>query len=333
MNSSTYSDCDCGESCEIPDITDQQFHDCQIAENIFKQLDVTIIQKLHDTAQFTCQVNYQLFDYGAAVVTLNIKPKQDSLYKEEDIKVRTLLRDDVVLTDSDEYDYVDIDTGKIVPRPNCLQVHRKRKIEPNKNKSSRVRNKRAKTSSESESDSPDYSITDERSKKRKGKPMQYYKKFGLPCPSQIPGNHKCAYPGCDKKYSFKSALRRHISVVHKKVRFICPIPGCNTDFGQKQHLKLHIKAQHHNERPYKCPHCNESFKASYTLKCHIRTHTGEKPYVCIVCGTGFTQAGIFKIHKTKHTEQEWEKAKLGSSSLQNININNQNSNVQINHIS
>ena len=123
-----HSDCDCGENCEIPDITDQQYHDCSVAEKIFKQLDTSIIQKLHDSAQFTFNVSYQLFDFGAATVTLDIKPKQDPLYKDEEIKVRTLLRDDLDLTDSDEFDYVDIDTGKIVPRPLGTQVHRNNEI-------------------------------------------------------------------------------------------------------------------------------------------------------------------------------------------------------------
>ena len=348
-------DCDCGETCEIPDLADQQFHDCEVAEKIFKQLDITIIQKLHDSAQFICQVNYQLYDFGAASVTLSIKPKKDPLYKEEEIKVRTLLREDVVLTDSDEYDFVDIDSGKIVPRPHCTQVYRKRCKSGDKRKvidenteileeiqkskdslksgqslqmagqtnllnSSLLPNTNmtieSSTSTDSEYDQSDDLLTSlgatDGRRKKKGQKMQYFTKFGLPCPSQIPGNHPCTHLNCGKVYSFKSALRRHIQVVHQKVRYICPISGCKTDFGQKQHLKLHIKAQHHNERPHKCPHCSESFKASYTLKCHIRTHTGEKPYNCGVCGASFTQAGIFKIHKTKHSDLDWKRARIGN---------------------
>merc|ERR1711981_1114439 len=101
MSIPTHEQCDCGEYCQEPCLSDQQYHDCSVAERIFKQLSPEICQKMYDKQQFNLNVNYQLHDYGAVTVTLEIKPKQDLLQQDE-IKVRTLIRDNEPITDSEE---------------------------------------------------------------------------------------------------------------------------------------------------------------------------------------------------------------------------------------
>merc|ERR1719193_813170 len=49
-----------------------------------------------------------------------------------------------------------------------------------------------------------------------------------------------------------------------------------------------------------CTYCNKSFKKSFDLSQHIRSHTGEKPFQCVICGRGFAQKSNVKKHMTTH---------------------------------
>ncbi|KAJ0396806.1 hypothetical protein ATCC90586_009637 [Pythium insidiosum] len=50
------------------------------------------------------------------------------------------------------------------------------------------------------------------------------------------------------------------------------------------------------------PGCNRRFKRKYTLKEHIKTHSGFKPFICPVrtCRKRFTTSGNLTRHKRQH---------------------------------
>ncbi|OMJ80633.1 hypothetical protein SteCoe_19064 [Stentor coeruleus] len=86
--------------------------------------------------------------------------------------------------------------------------------------------------------------------------------------SQFP----CKYSSCDKSYSSKYNLRRHIESSHSKVkRFRCRI--CGKYLSSKQNLQEHLYT-HTQVKPYVCqePHCGKTFRQSSQLSNHKKLH-------------------------------------------------------------
>ena len=80
--------------------------------------------------------------------------------------------------------------------------------------------------------------------------------------------HSCTHEGCDKAFTTRFSLRRH--------------------------LVSHLPA-----KQFQCKLCFKKFTLGQYLREHMYIHTGQKPYVCKYpgCGKSFRQAGKLSQHK------------------------------------
>ena len=78
----------------------------------------------------------------------------------------------------------------------------------------------------------------------------------------------CAYPNCDKSYTTRFNLNRHIECYHLRIkRFSCHL--CAKSFVAKANLRDHIYI-HANYKPFECPVCEKKFRQSSQLLLHKR---------------------------------------------------------------
>ncbi|CAG8662174.1 5263_t:CDS:2, partial [Cetraspora pellucida] len=91
----------------------------------------------------------------------------------------------------------------------------------------------------------------------------------------------------------------------KKI-FVCAYPGCNKSYTYLKSFVIHQQA-HNGKKPYVCdePGCGRGFNTSNSLKSHTRVHRGEKPFKCDYanCKMRFTHLRGMACHKKrKHSD-------------------------------
>ncbi|OQR84727.1 hypothetical protein ACHHYP_12996 [Achlya hypogyna] len=94
------------------------------------------------------------------------------------------------------------------------------------------------------------------------------------------------------------------AIDRRERRFLCEEPGCGKRFNRKFTLKEHMKT-HTGARPYVCDYdgCTSSFSTSGNLSRHKFTHTGEKPYGCTIamCTKRFCTKEKLARHMKTHS--------------------------------
>ncbi|XP_013419016.1 uncharacterized protein LOC106179796 [Lingula anatina] len=107
---------------------------------------------------------------------------------------------------------------------------------------------------------------------------------------------------CEKTFTAKTTVERHIRCVHNGVRpYQCVC--CDKYFSDLGSLKQH-NLTHTGERPHQCSVCHKKFNNKPNMHRHMRIHTGSKPYKCDLCDRRFTDYSSLKLHLLHHSGEK-----------------------------
>jgi len=131
---------------------------------------------------------------------------------------------------------------------------------------------------------------------------------------------RCHVDNCQKnietKIFYDHVLYEHFGEQYKLNCDQCDFKATSTS-KLKNHIMLHI-----DERPFKCSHCDKSFRNNSQLLEHVQIlHSKAQPFSCIDCGQSFyTRAQLCKHSQTKHSNkifscQSCEKTFMSSQGL------------------
>merc|ERR1711976_624922 len=266
---SEYDDgcCDCIHNCKETPFEHRHYHDCAIVEQLFKQIDVKILQKLCNKVQFARSIESKEYDGGGFTITIHCKKKPEAE------RITKVCASKATVSDDSDYDYLDASTLEPRPRP-------------------AKEDKLPYIASDSEEE--------EDAKKKREQPetlcTKTYKDIvkrtwtqGFPCP----------YPLCNKSYSNFSELRKHENVVHLQHRIMCTWPNCQKMFATAKYMRRHIMTTHRGVKQFECSLCGNEYRHKNGLEEHIRTHTGEKPFECSGCHAKFHARKTWRDHQNK----------------------------------
>ncbi|XP_001657879.2 zinc finger protein 771 [Aedes aegypti] len=115
----------------------------------------------------------------------------------------------------------------------------------------------------------------------------------------LPTVHNLMCEFCFQEFNVLDEKHEHESAHMTEPKpFKCP--HCQRTFKDKVGLRSHIRI-HSAVKRYKCQHCEMRFHIRGNLTAHERTHIGAKPYLCPHCGKGFAERGNLKSHIRYHT--------------------------------
>ncbi|KAG2994396.1 hypothetical protein PC128_g4697 [Phytophthora cactorum] len=118
----------------------------------------------------------------------------------------------------------------------------------------------------------------------------------------------CQDGGCEKRYSKREHLTRHVETVHvrgstqsleERKPYKCEL--CQARFTYNHGLTRHMKRSHRNVNlPFECSECLKGFKKKSELQAHSYVHTGVLPFECEDCGERFLKRFWLTRHQRKH---------------------------------
>ncbi len=122
---------------------------------------------------------------------------------------------------------------------------------------------------------------------------------------------------CNKSFAYDSDLSRHVKRIHEKLKpFSCTL--CNKSFGYKNILSKHVKQVHQKQTLFSCTFCERSFSQKVSLTGHINAvHKKLKPFSCTLCDKSFGYSSVL----SKHIKEFHEKLSSSGTILQDLSKN------------
>lgn len=118
----------------------------------------------------------------------------------------------------------------------------------------------------------------------------------------IPKKFFCDYEGCEKSFSMRDTLLKHIKHIHHKVTYDCD--RCPAVLSTRMSLSRHINTCHLKIRNWGCDACGSTFTEQKSLKNHYRkVHEGitDKNIPCEHCDLKFINQWSLSRHLLTHT--------------------------------
>ncbi|KAM9844371.1 uncharacterized protein ACBR49_011220 isoform 1-T2 [Aulostomus maculatus] len=98
-----------------------------------------------------------------------------------------------------------------------------------------------------------------------------------------------------------SATRQDNTEEKTAAGFCCSL--CQRKFSSKLTLRRHLGV-HGGDKPFSCPHCPYRSRLKASLLQHLRTHTGEKPYRCVQCSYASIDRSSLLRHSRTHSQEK-----------------------------
>ena len=94
-------------------------------------------------------------------------------------------------------------------------------------------------------------------------------------------------------------------------KFECTAHGCNKEYSTKFALQRHLYT-HSGIKAFKCKYCSKSFALQQYLQEHEHTHTKAKPFVWGIdgCEEAFRQRGKLCLHRRTHSNYKKKEYKV-----------------------